>query len=176
MNAGPVGEAPRGHAGGERLSIGRQLSDARRKHKLDIETVARTLKLDVSIIRALESDARDSLPASIYVQGYLRNYARMVELPGDELARAYTAQSEALPPLKAVRIETKGKGLRLPQARLVRNIILALLAVIMVWLAYPLLEKLVASRGQGMDEQAPGHLDLPPVDMAPVPQVSGKDG
>ena len=175
MNAGPVSEGPRGNAGDDRLSIGRQLSDARKRQKLDIEIVARTLKLDAGIIRALESDDRDNLPASIFVQGYLRNYARLVGLPGDELARAYAARSEALPPLKVVRVDSQRKGLRLPPARLVRNIILVLLAVILAWLAYPFVEKLVVSRGQEVDmQQAPGHLELPPADTAPATDTSGR--
>ena len=171
MNAGPVDEGPRGNGGDDRLSIGRQLSEARNRQKLDIEAVARTLKLDAGIIRALESDDRDRLPATIFVQGYLRNYARLVGLPGDELARAYAARSETLPPLKVVRVDSKRTGLRLPPARLIRNITLVLLAVIMVWLAYPFIEKLVTSRGQDVDEPAPGHLELPP-----APELSDGGG
>jgi len=175
MNAGPVSEGPRGHAGDDRLSIGRQLSEARNRQKLDIETVARTLKLDADIIRALESDDRNSLPATIFVQGYLRNYAHLVGLPGDELAHAYAAHSEALPPLKVVRVDSKHKGLRLPSARLVRNITLVLLAVIMAWLAYPFIEKLVVSRSPDVEERAPGHLELPPADDA-VPELPDGGG
>lgn len=176
MNAGPVSEGPGGNAGDGRLSIGRQLSEARKKHKLDIETVALTLKLDTGMVRALESDDRDSLPATIFVQGYLRNYARLVGLPGDELARAYADQSEALPPLKVVRVDSGKKGLRLPPARLVRNIILVMLAVIMAWLAYPFVEKLVTSRDQDVDGPAPGYLELPPAEPVPVPKLPGSGG
>jgi hypothetical protein len=138
MNAGPGSEGPRGNAGDDRVSIGRQLADARKRQKLDIEVVG------------------------------------LVGLPGDELARAYAARSDALPPLKVVRVDSKSKGLRLPPARLVRNIILVLLAVILAWLAYPFAEKLVTSRGQDVDvQQAPGHLELPPADPVPVPDISG---
>lgn len=176
MNAGPVGEGPRGNAADDRLSIGRQLSDARKKHKLDIETVARTLKLDPGIVRALENDDRDSLPATIFVQGYLRNYARLVGLPGDELVRTYVGQADELPPLKAVRVERRTPGLRLPRARLVRNTILVLLAAIMAWLAYPFVEKLLATRGQDVDEPAPGHLELPPAVETPAPELPDRGG
>ena len=135
-----------------------------------VETVARTLNLDAAIVRALESDDRDRLPATIFVQGYLRNYARLVGLPGDELARAYAAGSEALPPLKVVRVDSKRRGLRLPQARLLRNIVLVLLAAILAWLAYPFIEKLVVTRDVDVEQQAPGHLELPPVD-AVLPEL-----
>ena len=173
MNAGPVTEGSLDNAGDNRLSIGRQLADARKRLKLDIESVARTLKLDASIVRALEIDDRDKLPSAIFVQGYLRNYARLVGLPEEELVRAYAAQVEALPPLKVVRIDTRRKGLRLPPARLVRNTILVLLAVIMVWLAYPFVEKLVVARGQGEEGPAPGRLELPPVESAPAVDLPG---
>jgi len=175
MNAGPVAEGHQDNAGDNRLSIGRQLADARKRHKLDIETVARTLKLDPGIIRALEVDDRDRLPATIFVQGYLRNYARLVGLPGEELVRSYAAQAEALPPLKVVRIDTRRKGLRLPPARLVRNVVLLLLAVVAVWMAYPFVEKLVVARDGGDEQQAPGgRLELPPVDAAAAPEMTGK--
>jgi hypothetical protein len=51
----------------------------------------------------------------------------------------------------------------LPSARLTRNVILALLAGILVWLAYPLAERLVLSHGSETAAQQPGRLDLPPV-------------
>lgn len=176
MNAGPVSEGHLDNAGDNRLSIGRQLADARKRHKLDVDAVARTLKLDPGIIRALEVDDRDKLPSPIFVQGYLRNYARLVGLPGEELVRSYAAQAEALPPLKVVRIDTGRKGLRLPPARLVRNVILLLLAVIMAWLAYPFVEKLLVSRGQSEEQQAPGRLELPPVEPVAEPDMAGKGG
>jgi transcriptional regulator with XRE-family HTH domain len=51
---------------------------------------------------------------------------------------------------------------QLPSARLIRNTILIMLGVILVWLAYPFAERLLASRNGKTEEQLPGRLELPP--------------
>jgi cytoskeleton protein RodZ len=145
-------------------SIGRQLAAARQERKLDIDTVARELKLDAAIIRALESDDRAALPAPIFVQGYLRSYARLLELPVQELLQRYADTTGAPPPLTVTRIRRKTPVLQLPSTRLIRNIMLILLTGILIWLAYPYAEQLITSRGKVIEEPAPGHLELPPAD------------
>ena len=153
-----------------KMSIGERLSAAREERMLTAETVAGELKLDVSIVKALEQDDKTALPAAIYVQGYLRRYARLVGLPEDELVRDYADSTGEPPPLTVVAIKQKRSSVRLPSAKLVRNIILLLLAVIMIWLAYPFVERFIASRGQVGEEQTPGHLDLPPANQLLLPQ------
>ena len=148
-------------AGNDRLSIGARLAAARKKCELDIQVVASELNLDAGIITALENDDMAALPAAIFVKGYLRNYARLVGLPEDEVVRDYAAQTGKLPPLTVVALGGKTPFFQLPSARLLRNIILVLLAVILIWLAYPFVERLVESRGQATQEPVPGRLDLP---------------
>jgi cytoskeleton protein RodZ len=143
-------------------SIGRQLSAAREGRKLDIDTVARELKLDAAIVRALENDDRAALPAPIFVQGYLRSYARLLDLPVQELLQRYTETTGSPPPLTVTRIRSRTPVLQLPSMRRIRNVVLLLLTGIMLWLAYPYVEQLVTSRGQEILEPAPGHLELPP--------------
>lgn len=169
MSAGPPDEGKVRGTGDDRLSIGQRLAAARIKHELSAEIVAHELNLDVAVVHALENDDRDALPAAIFVQGYLRNYARLVGLPGDDLAKDYAALSAELPPLTVVRVDRKPPLLRLPSARLIRNIILVLLAVILLWLAYPFVERLLTSRGQPEEAAAPGHLELPPASPAVNP-------
>jgi cytoskeleton protein RodZ len=143
-------------------SIGRQLAAAREVRKLDIDTVARELKLDAAIVRALENDDRAALPAPIFVQGYLRSYARLLDLPVQELLQRYAETTGTPPPLTVTRISSRTPVLQLPSMRMIRNIVLLLLTGIMLWLAYPYVEQLVISRGQEVREPAPGHLELPP--------------
>jgi hypothetical protein len=52
----------------------------------------------------------------------------------------------------------------LPSTRILRKIILLLLAAILVWLAYPFIDQLVVNRGVPLDEPQPGRLELPPVE------------
>jgi cytoskeletal protein RodZ len=144
-------------------AIGAVLRAARNQHKLPIEQVAKELRLDARIIAAIENDDQTALPEPIFVQGYLRSYARLVGLPADDLVRRYCAQGPNPPPLSSIGPRRKAPLLPLPSARVIRNLILVLLAGILVWLAYPLVERLVLTRGGETDVvQQPGRLDLPP--------------
>jgi cytoskeletal protein RodZ len=126
------------------------------------------------MVVALEQDDRTALPAAIFVKGYLRRYARLTGLPEDELVRDYSDSVGEPPPLSVVAIKRKKSFVRLPSARLLRNIILTLLAVIMLWLAYPFVERFIASRGQSGEEPAPGHLDLPQANQLVLPQETDR--
>jgi cytoskeleton protein RodZ len=156
------------------MSPGARLSAARKERKLTLKAVADELKLDVSMVEALEQDDKAALPSAIFVQGYLRRYARLTGLPEDELVSDYVDTTGELPPLTVVAIKRKKSFIRLPSARLLRNIILILLAVIMLWLAYPFVERFIASRGQSGEEPAPGHLDLPPSNQLVLPQETDR--
>ncbi|MGD8998783.1 MAG: DUF4115 domain-containing protein [Granulosicoccaceae bacterium] len=68
---------------------GRQLREARTALKLSRVDVATALRLKPEIIAALEADNTGVLPAPIYVNGYLRNYARLVDIPVEPLLEAY---------------------------------------------------------------------------------------
>jgi cytoskeleton protein RodZ len=162
MSDDPATEAPPAVDAGSGQSIGAQLAAARQARQLDVAMVAAELKLDAATIRALENDDRTALPAPIFVKGYLRSYARLVGLPEDELVRAYTAQSDELPPLVITRVSTPPPGLRLPSTRMVRNVVLLLLLGIMLWLAWPMAVRLFHTRVTTEDTTQNGQLELPP--------------
>jgi cytoskeleton protein RodZ len=67
-----------------------RLSQAREAQNLTTADVARRLKLSVWQIEALESGQYDQLPGPTFVRGFIRNYARLLDLDPDELARAVT--------------------------------------------------------------------------------------
>jgi cytoskeleton protein RodZ len=140
-------------------AIGALLRTARTQRNLQIEQVAKELHLEARVITAIENDDQSALPEPIFVQGYLRAYARLVGLSGDELVSRYSAQGVAPPPLSAIGPRRKTPRLSLPSARLVRTVILVVLAGILVWLAYPLAERLISQRA--------GDAKLP------LPEVSG---
>ena len=151
--------------GRDPLSIGARLAAARKACELDQRVVANELHLDLGTIEALENDDNAALPAAIFVKGYLRNYARLVGLPEDEIVSDFAEQTGEPPPLTVVTLKDRTPFFQLPSARLLRNIILVLLAVILIWLAYPFVERLVASRGgDEVQQPVPGRLALPPAD------------
>jgi cytoskeleton protein RodZ len=152
-------------AGIARASIGGRLRAAREQRDLDINAIAGELHLDAVIIEALENDDSAALPEPIFVQGYLRSYARLLELPEDEIVGNYTAQSAEPPPLSVIRVDRAPRFRHLPSFRLVRNVVLLLLALILAWLAWPFAERYLEGRGQPAAEQTPDYLALPPVDQ-----------
>ena len=80
------GTAP---AGPERL--GDVLREAREAQNLSVADVARQLKLSVNQVEALESGEFARLPGVVFVRGFVRNYARLLNLDVnpllDEVAR-----------------------------------------------------------------------------------------
>lgn len=155
-----IGTSTRADSGG---SIGARLRVAREQRDLSPENVAKQLRLDVTVVNALENDDREHLPAPIFVQGYLRSYARLLGLPENELANDYARESGELPPLTVQRVGQRRAYLRLPSAGLMRKIILVIFVAIVLWLAFPYFSGLIDSRNEVSDDQvAPGHLEIPP--------------
>lgn len=71
------------------LKPGQILKQARERLGLEQKNIASQLNLQVDTIEAVENDDAEKLPASTYVRGYIRSYARMVRLNGDELIKLY---------------------------------------------------------------------------------------
>ena len=65
-----------------------RLSQAREAQNLTTADVARRLKLSVGQVEALESGQYEQLPGPTFVRGFIRNYARLLRLDPEELARA----------------------------------------------------------------------------------------
>jgi len=85
------------------MKPGARLRHAREQRNLSRQHVADRLYLDVNVIQALENDDYDNLPSTIFVRGYLRNYARLLELPPDSILESYdlSGQPGSLPPLNS---------------------------------------------------------------------------
>lgn len=69
----------------------RPLRQAREQAGLSVEQVASQLLLAVDIINAIESADMQRLPSSTFVVGYIRSYAKILNVPADEVIEAYNA-------------------------------------------------------------------------------------
>lgn len=67
---------------------GRLLAETRATRNLSVAEVAQQLKLSASQVDALEADAYERLPGPVFVRGFVRNYARLLELDADALVQA----------------------------------------------------------------------------------------
>jgi len=73
-------------------SIGMRLRAARNAAGLSIEDVARSSRIGAGVISSIESDDLAALGAPIYARGYLRAYARAVDLPEAAVAGVLEAR------------------------------------------------------------------------------------
>jgi len=86
--------------------IGDRLRAAREKRGLSVDQLAEYLRLDESVVAALESDDFDALGAPVFVRGHLKTTARFLELDADELLGDYAAAA----PEPVVRPAAAGSG------------------------------------------------------------------
>lgn len=68
---------------------GETLKAARQAQDLPLDEIADKLHLSVELLEAIEADDYEKLPAPVFVQGYLRNYARYLDEPVDPILKAY---------------------------------------------------------------------------------------
>lgn len=69
--------------------LGERLVRARQELDLSLEKAAASLKVDVALLNNLETENFDAMGAPVFVRGHLRKYARMLNLPEQELIDAY---------------------------------------------------------------------------------------
>ena len=68
---------------------GPALRTAREGLGISVEDVAGAMKVPVATVEHIEENAFDTLPAPPFTRGYIRTYARLLGLDGDELVRQY---------------------------------------------------------------------------------------
>lgn len=102
----------------EKLSPGRILAEARERAGLSVDEVARQLRLSLRQIEALEADDHAKLPGNTFLRGFLRNYAKLLQIdPEPLLAGGLEMQAQSQDLLIVVptsRVEFGGKQRLLP--------------------------------------------------------------
>lgn len=78
------------------LTPGRALAGARNRRNQTVAEIAQQLKLSATQVEALEADDYARLPGPVFVRGFIRNYARIVELDGEALVAALAMPQDSL--------------------------------------------------------------------------------
>lgn len=115
---------------GQRLREGRQAAGK------SLAEVSAALHLSESYLKALEADDYERLPEPTFVRGYIRNYARLLSLPGNELANLYQQLIDEAQPPATENDESEQQRPAIEQ----RYWLLAggaLLAFLLLWLLWP---------------------------------------
>lgn len=71
--------------------LGERLRSARMARDLDVSKMAERIHLTVDMVDSLEHDDYSEMPARVFVRGYIRSYARTVELPLDSVLAQFDA-------------------------------------------------------------------------------------
>ncbi len=93
-------------------SVGEQLKSARLAQGKELHVVASTLHLDLATVVAIESDDQPNLPATIFVQGYIQNYAHLLGIPAEPLLALYKQHAPTEPDLELRGPKNKGDLVR----------------------------------------------------------------
>ena len=112
---------------------GQRLRQAREALNLSQQDVARQLHLNVNLIQALEDNNEEALPAKTYLVGYLRSYARLLNLPADEIIEAAHLESRPTTTLLPENIDYRPRRRIEPVLRLVLFGMLVILLLAAGW-------------------------------------------
>jgi cytoskeleton protein RodZ len=145
---------------------GKRLKMAREAKGMDAAQAAEQLHLSRAMVNALEAEDYDRLPARVFVRGYYRNYARLMEVPEEIILQEFEdrcpdAVCRAAPAITTRRIKSQVSS----NHRLVRLVtwlvIIALVAMLVVWW-----------KGNFNWPDMPGMSDLPGMSEVAKPQTT----
>ena len=160
---------PQGPRGGERLA------EARREQQIAVFEIAKELHLDENKVRALERNEFDVLGAPVFAKGYLRKYAQLVNVDGDDVLADYYRmnRSAEAPPVISSRPRPRQELSPGPWIAVIVVLVLAVMAY--VWFTRPDapsigLPDLSAEDGTAVSSAEPEEsTELADADDAPVP-------
>lgn len=71
------------------LSFGQYLQTLRLEKKISLEKVSEETRIGLGMLKLIEKEEHDKLPAEVFVKGFLRAYARAIGADGGEAVRRY---------------------------------------------------------------------------------------
>jgi hypothetical protein len=70
-------------------TLGSYLRNAREARGLDLRDAAQQTRISINYLKAIEDEDFSKLPGKVFVKGFLKNYARFLRLPEDEVVKRY---------------------------------------------------------------------------------------
>lgn len=153
--------------------LGEVLSAARKAKKLSEQDVSNSLRLSIKQISDIESNNFSTLPQPMITRGFIRNYARLLELDAEPLLNSYRARVPDAAP-KSVSVQSSmyqvvsGKESQ-PWLKYILGSILILL-FLLAWIFYvDYIPK--AAKGQA-EKSAESVVVAPPTTELPLPEIA----
>jgi cytoskeletal protein RodZ len=72
-------------------TVGQLLRRLRERKGMSLEEVSRSTRVPMASVERIEADRFDELPGEVFVRGFLKSYARAVEMDPEEILARYTA-------------------------------------------------------------------------------------
>ncbi|MGV0036273.1 MAG: helix-turn-helix domain-containing protein [Candidatus Azotimanducaceae bacterium WSBS_2022_MAG_OTU7] len=152
------------------------LVEARKRLGLSQKEIANKLNLTTTFIKYIDNGEFSSIPKPAFIRGYLRIYAREVELSGDEIVALYDAElqaAEPMPEMKKVTEENIGtSSITGPvlQTSLIGLVGFALIVAIIWWIVSPPAKEIPQSATQpGISQSTQQDSPEADVDFVPPP-------
>jgi cytoskeletal protein RodZ len=72
-------------------TVGQLLRRLRESKGMSLEEVSRATRVPITSVERIEADRFDELPGEVFVRGFLKSYARAVDMDPEEILARYTA-------------------------------------------------------------------------------------
>ncbi|OOZ35633.1 RodZ domain-containing protein [Solemya velesiana gill symbiont] len=162
MNAAATEEVPEPAQEGP----GERLRSIREAQGLDISRVAAELHLSAPVVQAIEADDYSGLPGSVFVQGYLRNYARLLSIPDEPILAAFQdlkPDNDRQLNLKAAQVRHELRSSHAGVRIITWLIVIGLVVLVLTWwrgyLKWPMSENGMESAQEPIQESAEPEFD-----------------
>ncbi len=132
MNEPPVEEYTVDRS--DEKTVSQCLSAAREAMGHSQKEIAKALNLTESFVRYLDEGQFEKLPRPTFVKGYIRSYAKIVNLQGDELIALYVADNEEPGLPKEFTVENVNSSAGLEWQTGIIGLLLVVLAIAVVWI------------------------------------------
>ncbi|HTQ02410.1 MAG TPA: helix-turn-helix domain-containing protein [Polyangiaceae bacterium] len=73
------------------MTVGEHLRKLREEKRMSLAEVSRATRVPIASVERIEADRFDELPGEVFVRGFLRAYAKALDVPVDDVLARYTA-------------------------------------------------------------------------------------
>ena len=113
---------------------GEQLRAAREAAGMSVHEISTHMRLDSRVVLALEADDYEQLPAPTFIRGYLRGYARLLDLPPEPVLQAFEQRDFAPPSLVAdISVRSQMRSGDFPFRIVTYIVVAALILLVVLW-------------------------------------------
>jgi cytoskeleton protein RodZ len=123
------------------ITPGSTLASAREVSNLTQRDIADALNLSIAVVEAIETGDQDRLPSGVFTKGYIRAYAKLLDLDPEPLVGGLSAE-ELVNRQPQVRAKTRVAPIQLPLSAFVGAVLC--LVLLLVWAAWPSSDEVAA--------------------------------